>query len=96
MKLNKLQRHTAYILLLSEFENELVVDNGRLYIKIYGFVGFCDVLSLLVGDSIEISDLKELWNKKPNETNGLYWFVNNEAGYNTRIELLKQCIQETY
>jgi hypothetical protein len=99
MKLTKLERHTAYIIMLYEFENKTEYE-GRFYTgyyigRIYR-VGFCDVLFHLWEGYIEISDLIELYKKKPSiEPLGAYWFTACMEGWQKRIDLLKECINET-
>jgi hypothetical protein len=89
MKLTKLQRHTAYIILLAEFEES------------FGFEFFCDAVYSLFdwpfGEGTIRDYLPELYRHKPatlDDSGG--WFSDNEDGVNTRIKLLKQCIEETY
>ena len=89
MKLTKLQRHTAYIILLHEIEVSVLL-------------GICPIFSYMSG--IELDDdglftkfktmLPELWNKRRcgrNECYAFLWETDAE-----RISALKQCIEETY
>lgn len=91
MKLTKLQRHTAYIILLSELEERSM------------YAGFCELCSLLDRhpyllneDDLEINPhLPDLYKHKP-KVHGIYWFPCNDEGYKKRKEILLQCIKETY
>lgn len=98
MKLNRLQRHTAYIIMLAEYERDK--KEGKAYSQ-----GFCSVFGLdLLGMAFEdnwqnsVRFLPELNAKKPKK---LYmphcntWFTILASGREKRIELLKQCIIET-
>jgi hypothetical protein len=97
MKLNKLERFTAYCILLAEAEEIL---NQRKDFLNNGSGGFCDILECILSvdclnNPIEKVGLKELAHKKPHNYN-LYWFSNNIGGWKQRIQLLKQCIKETH
>lgn len=87
MKLTKLQRHTAYIIMLEESES-------------FYHTGFCWMIYYLFDIGVGCYDssieqfLPELYDKKPN-TYGAFWFDANRLGWQERIELLKQCINET-
>jgi hypothetical protein len=97
MQLDKLERHTAYIIMLAEAE----AGNYQ--------YGFCRMMATLFGMNEESGNgfegidycnqvelLTELNNKKP-ENFGIWgWFPYDTDGWNARIELLKQCINETY
>ena len=97
MKLTKLQRHTAYIILLAEAEKKMKRRN-------YGD-GFCILIGttfnrgtiLFVNSYISITDLKELYLREPDEYYNYYgyWFPQTKEGWQKRIEILKQCIIET-
>src|SRR5690348_221917 len=102
MKLTKLQRYTAYCLMLSEIE---IYPTNRKY---FGS-GFCWMIFWLFGldddgwnngkqhngiiDVIELY-FPELQAKKPYTCGA--WFDHNERGWEQRAELLKQCIIETH
>lgn len=70
--------------------------------------GLCDLMDLIFGEDIERGfyelpesgieyfGLVELEDKKPKFTTYLYWFPNTPSGWQQRIELLNQCIIETY
>ncbi len=100
MKLTKLQRHTAYILIQDGIEND------------YKTHGFCIWIDELFGISVGVHHkdtvireyFPELWRKRPKtvyqkETpyQGCVWFNYFDPKTNSkRAELLTQCIQETY
>jgi hypothetical protein len=100
MKLTKLQRHTAYILMQDGIEND------------YKMYGFCIWIQHLFGivegfhnkETVIRKYFPELWRKRPkavfqkeNENQGCLWFNYYDSKSNTkRVELLKQCIEETY
>ena len=95
MKLNKLQRYTAYCIML----HEITLSNTT-----YGFCIWIDDLFEL-GEDYDEKVIKkyfpELWNKKPKKVyreesyaQGCVWFGYD--GNKQRTELLKQCIQETH
>lgn len=88
MKLTKAQRHTAYIIMLAEM-------NPSQYYAPYLCLITKNILHIYVdlwGDGF--ADIfPELWAKKP-YTNSLIWFSKDDFG--SRINLLKQCIEETY
>lgn len=97
MKLNKLQRHTAYIIMLSKYEAD--VKNNACYSQ-----GFCYTIKELFTDQTEddpwennVEWFPELMKHKPKETDfsGSWFNVDNE-GRKKRIEILKQAIAETY
>lgn len=93
MRLTKLQRHTAYIILLSEFEYE---GEGQIDF-------FCEAMDKLFDWGFSETPLKEhfpeLFIKRPKTKNGFTaWFehLSRKGGRQRRIELLNQCIEETY
>lgn len=85
MKLTRLQRHTAYIIMLAEFEEE------------FGSLFFCTLMYLFSLPQNQEAIRKyfpELWAKKPRPTYTINcWFMSSEKG--RRIDILKQCIKET-
>lgn len=91
MKLTKQQRHMAYMIMLAEAEG------GE-----YSAYGFCRIISQCLDnstyeprlDDLELTDLPELWAKRPSCYID-YWFPSNNEGWQSRISLLKQCIEET-
>ena len=89
MKLRKDQRFTAYCFLLQEAESY-----GKEFC-------FCPIIEKLTGIwfcTLEYMKrmLPELYNKRPDlVTNTSIWFNNTTEGWLKRIELLKQCIEET-
>ena len=99
MKLTKQQRFTAYCIMLEESEELVKGDSNRQFFNGGYISGLCDILGNIVGDDdmniLETIGLLELCEKKP-KTDGSYWFPDNEWGWQQRIELLKQCIEETF
>lgn len=87
MKLTRLQRHTAYILMLVESNEDM---------------GFCYLMYHLfkLGDGGHESYIKvyfpELFRKKPTPTDDGFWFPLSRGGNNERKVLLMRCISETY
>lgn len=89
MRLTKLQRHTAYILMLAESKKVLVRING-----------FCAMFHYELGFSILHAYSKsfpkrmfpELYKKSIGLTEGEFYFNNWEE----REAALQQCIIETY
>ena len=87
MKLTKLQRHTAYIIMLAEAKTGEYYDYGMCFM----FAEHFD--SSLYSDKIFKSMLPELYRKRPKCN--CYWFYCNKQGWQQRIELLNQCVIET-
>ena len=110
MKLNKSQRHTAYIILAAEVEDMLpAIRKCRAcirpymgygyYCRNYTVGGLCDLFDTILEDYAEaMSSLPELRKRKPSNlyTWDLNWFPNSYKGWLKRLELLNQCIEETY
>lgn len=101
MKLTKLQRYTAYTLMLTEAQSKNYIEGRGGYLCLC-FLAY-DLFSLsihgTVGEETEEDNFKitfpELLNKRPKELyKDAYWFNPND--HKSRIELLKQCIQETH
>jgi uncharacterized protein YydD (DUF2326 family) len=104
MRLTKEERFTLYCIMLSDFENCL---NKELAYTMTD--GFCYYLANEYGikdtynayDDIIEQQLPELKRKKPKKVSffGL-WFPSNKyrqlKGLESRIELLKKCIEETH
>lgn len=94
MKLNKLQRHTAYLIMLVEYES----DPKRFWDAGLCYLTYClddEGYEVLNGRNIFIdSDLPELFDKRT--TRKGFWFPIGKEGWQKRIELLKQCVIETY
>ena len=102
MKLTKLQRYTAYCILLEEAEEAYAIIRAG-GIKKKNFVGFdiggvCDIIenifNFYMHRPLHFLSLTEFLNKKPHDA-GLYWW-NGLDGWEKRIEALKQCIIETH
>lgn len=96
MKLNRLERHTAYIIMLAEAEKPgcfFHEETGRMRESIEH--GFCWMYRMLTNsDDLYFyfrETLPEL-HKKSNSPDGIYLFRN----WSERITALKQCIEETY
>lgn len=93
MKLTRLQRHTAYILMLAEYESSRHLQK----------YGLCHLISYLTDDGISfhraMDSFCELKRKKPkkpfNKLTNL-WFWYDTEGIQKRKDILKQCISETY
>lgn len=91
MTLTKDQRFTAYCILLVEAE---IRDNQN-----YGLCYLTRYLNENIefnrsDDEIDLYDhLPELYRRRPSKR--VYWFARTKAGWQKRIELLKQCIEET-
>ena len=89
MKLTKLQRYTAYVIMLEELK-----DCKR---------GLCLVWMKLtgekrwhLGDSHLGNILPELWRKAKNKDGGSWWDSKTDtAFFNERAAALKECIKET-
>ena len=98
-KLTKAQRHIAYMLFLAELQSEKLDYESS--------DGFCFMAYHLFGlkddnggyDGVIKKHFPELQKRKPKIifSNGL-WFQSNDnkEGLQKRIELLNQCIIETY
>ncbi len=100
MKLDKLQRHTVYIIMLSEAENDMIYVNGERVWLSNGW-GMCHILYYTLG--IADTDNSCYFGKVINiylpelaakENGG--WPRKDEEGWKKRIEFLKECIEETY
>jgi len=102
MKLNKLQRHTAYIIMLS------IAENRKDYFPISGLY---DIYNEMIGELPYCNEnkngrhgkhafecyLPELWDKRTTDRWLQCWFnMSDKYNWRKRIELLKQCIEETY
>lgn len=102
MKLTKLQRYTAYCIMLEELEQYC---DGVYYHSPATF-GFCYLVHELFAVEHEkylevFKDLVELQKFKPkgNDDENVYWFKQNYKGSqytDRRIEIIKQCIEETH
>ncbi len=96
MKLNKLQRYTAYCLILAYFE-DVTEPAGRKSFCIVAWDMF--QINIATYDDDMIKDFRayfpELINKMPKRTyDEAYWF--HEYDLATRIKLIKKCIIETH
>lgn len=84
-KMNKLQRYTAYCILLHE------VQKGGTFV--------CNIFENELTECYDGYDclecLPEFKNKKPKGAYLAFWNVN-KYGREKRIEALKQCIEETH
>lgn len=93
MTLTKDERFTAYCIMLAEAEENF-------FTACMGF-GFCGLVRFEFDIDNRIYDQKffyllfpELFALKPNRI-GRFWFSTDSEGWQKRIELLKQCINET-
>lgn len=89
MKLTKLQRYTAYVILLDEFMKPL----GDKYWRICICLLFDEIFGFGENDLHKI--LPELYAKRTVKPSGL---IQNSTWFNSeseRIAALKQCIKET-
>lgn len=88
-KLTKLQRHTAYLILLHEIEASAHLEF------------FCHLISRHFDLPNQQSSIQEyfleLWAKKPASDSDIVWWgkQNCSEGRVKRIQALKQCINET-
>lgn len=96
MKLNKLQRYTAYCILLQDAEDNKLIYNEyefgicNLFKEIFGvYPQFRDYHIFYYGNVWFKDVMPELYKYK---TYGDYWFNNWEE----RIEALKKCIEKTH
>lgn len=91
MKLTKLQRHTAYILILEYINQE--DKNGKRCCLCCSIDSICGVfLSATTNDAKSV--FPEYWKKRDvahYKNDGAYYFKTNSE----RIAALKQCISET-
>ena len=99
MKLTKLQRHTAYIIMLVE---------AKLNIRTGEYIGVCEMTkevfdinnnNIVRGGMFmwahNLNYFPELKKKEPKHY-GALWFDYSPDGWRSRVKLIKQCIQETY
>ncbi len=97
MKLTKSQRHTAYIIMLTQYEDGDLKGFCRQTRDVFGWN---DNIKSIGGTYkwalYNLKYLPELLSKKPKDADNLLWFKENRYGRTKRIELLKQCIEETY
>ena len=89
MKLTKLERHMAYMIMLAEFEE---LEKGLCLI----WSGMTGEIRWGFGRLHLKHTLPELWDKADNKY-GVSWFLAlDDAEYvDKRITALKQCIEET-
>jgi len=103
MKLTKLQRYTAYVIMLAEAKSpEYAIERKEnicfcylawdlFELDIFGYVGMEEKCDSFKGC------FPELLKKRPKEFFKAYWFeCGTKEGTAKRIELLKQCIEETH
>ena len=107
MKLNKLQRHTAYILMLAEAAELRVGYFAKFNNVEYPRMGMCHLINDIFGifdedpNFTSITDViaenfPELQAKKNKDRYSKSWPFNTEAGWQERILFIQQCIIETY
>lgn len=96
MKLNRQQRHMAYMIMLAEAEAGTPLGSGFCYLFTGRLFGYCITKDYYIYDrAIFKKLLPELFAKRPKQKT-IYWFPYNKNGWQKRIRLLKQCINETY
>lgn len=98
MKLTKLQRHTAYIIMLREAELFYDFDNDyglcKMSYDVLGLYTYCYGHKNWI---YNISNyLPELWAKRLTDSVYSSWFTKDKKGWDERIKILKQCVKETY
>lgn len=92
-KLTKLQRHTAYCIILAEIERREKEDLST--------VGLCHLLKEM-GWKCEINKLPELRKRKPkpkdmySDLYGRTGFWDKPSVWDKRKQWLRECIEETY
>lgn len=99
MKLTKLQRYTAYCLMLEEAQSpSYFIFKNEVDSRLSTDCGLCRLFKVLFdsGDFYNSPQetLPELYNKMPNTSS--VWFPQDKHGWQQRIALLKQCIIETH
>ena len=87
-KLNKSERHSAYMIMLAELE---AYSNLPFHVPFSGFCGLAKSANILY--EFNRGKLKELSAKKPKRTCGAFWFPRCQ--WTKRISILKKCINET-
>lgn len=100
MKLNKLQRYTAYCIMLEEAWSirGYYLDNGNnpFMDGLTGRCGgFCDLAMSLFEMADNIHPFVEIMKHRP-EPYYAYWFPSNVDGWDKRISILNQAIKETH
>lgn len=99
MKLTKLERHMAYMIMLAEAESpsEWYCEDTRI-MRLSNDCGLCRMLRVMLDDGSVYHEmdemLPELYKKLPNAFLGIP-IPYNDNGWITRIYLLRQCITET-
>ena len=83
MKLNKLQRYTAYIIMLELIESKDCMFLCHTLLR----------LGLEENQATIESMLPELWDKKPHDSDFVWWLFYER---DKRIAALKACIEETH
>lgn len=102
MTLTKDERFTAYCIMLAEAENATESD----YTSYYGVTseGFCFMIYAICeyrhggvaqNNLMLLPELLKRMPKKKYSSSGV-WFSVDKEGWQKRIELLKQCINETH
>jgi hypothetical protein len=101
MKLTKSQRHTAYIIMMSEAESNIktYVNDGlcAMCLEIFGVWPQPKEISSVYFQDDDVhwhEFLPELSAKEPKHS-GNTWYSLNKSGWKQRIKLLKGCIEET-
>lgn len=103
MKLDRDQRHSVYIILLAELD-----DNG-INRNIYRQDGLCHFIQDVFGfypvitkrfltrdiDVLFSDFLPELWKMRPKPRGNCYWYSRDIHGWLKRKKLIEKCIEET-
>lgn len=104
MKLTRLQRHAAYILMLVECDiilKNISAEVETRYYKGGTIQGLCELFChLFDADSVllevlDVFGLTEIQLKRP-DSFSCYWFSNTVDGWEKRKIILEKCIEETY
>jgi hypothetical protein len=96
-KLTKLQRHTAYLIMLEEAEDE---TSYAWCVFSPCLAGFCHMVNIVfnLGNGMHESAIRfhfpELYKQKP-QTAGRFWFAQDHEGWIQRRKLLQNAINET-
>lgn len=95
MKLNRLQRHTAYVIMLAEAERpKRFKDYGLCELSYDVFEFKTEGSESHWVDNIRLF-FPELYKKRTTDDNLSKWFEYSKKGWNSRKKILKQCINET-
>lgn len=103
MKLTKLQRYTAYVIMLNEFDSREIINQWGKFRCICYLAGSLFDLDINGDVGCEKSDdsfidcFPEILKHRPKYfEHGRWWFTLDEIGYEKRREIFRQCILETH